>query len=160
MKKAFHATHPDSETPPQKQRQVAFWLAVTGLLVAFCTYFHGLGSVHILRNGDELVYAHITRVTSLAERWLPLQGIPGMRNTKPPLLFWQGLLSTDWGKQLVSGGPALAVRFVELCHGAALRPAGLASVQTGPVYGDTGSAVLSGFLHHLPLRTSFSDQST
>ncbi|MCD6306412.1 MAG: hypothetical protein J7M32_09005 [Deltaproteobacteria bacterium] len=74
-----------------------FSMAVTGLLLSVCTYVYGIGSIHILRNGDELVYAHITRLTSLAGRWLPLQGIPGMQNTKPPLLFWQGLLSTGWG---------------------------------------------------------------
>ena len=75
----------------------AMWLAVSGLILAFCTYLQGLDSLHILRNGDELVYMHITRVTSIAKQWLPLQGIPGMGNTKPPLLFWQGLISTDWG---------------------------------------------------------------
>ncbi len=72
-------------------------LCISGLIFALCTYLYGLVSLHILRNGDELVYMHITRVTSMAKQWLPLQGIPGMRNTKPPLLFWQGLMSTDWG---------------------------------------------------------------
>ena len=72
-------------------------LCISGLIFALCTYLYGLASLHILRNGDELVYMHITRVTGMAKQWLPLQGIPGMRNTKPPLLFWQGLVSTDWG---------------------------------------------------------------
>ena len=89
--------------------------------------------MHILRNGDELVYAHITRVTSLAERWLPLQGIPGMRNTKPPLLFWQGLLSTDWGNNWSLAALRWPCVLWSFAIGAALRPAGLASVQTGPV---------------------------
>ncbi|MCD6293915.1 MAG: GtrA family protein [Deltaproteobacteria bacterium] len=78
-------------------RTSPFLLTISGLILAICTYLHGLGSLHILRNGDELVYAHITRVTGIAGHWLPLQGIPGMQNTKPPLLFWQGLISTDWG---------------------------------------------------------------
>jgi len=31
--------------------------------------------------------------------WLPLQSeVPGLRNTKPPLLFWQGIVSTDHGR--------------------------------------------------------------
>ncbi len=83
--------------PQKNQRAGAFSLAILGLVVVFCTYFHGIGSLHILRNGDELLYAHITRVLSLSEQWLPLPGVPDLRNTKPPLLFWQGLLSTDWG---------------------------------------------------------------
>ncbi len=87
----------DPEGGEQKGERMGAPLAVSGLIIALCTYAHGLASLHILRNGDELVYAHITRVTSMAKQWLPLVGIPGMRNTKPPLLFWQGLLSTDWG---------------------------------------------------------------
>ena len=88
-------TEPEAGGP--ERGRLAAPLAVSGLIFALCTYLQGLGSLHILRNGDELVYAHITRVTSMANQWLPLQGIPGMRNTKPPLLFWQGLMSTDWG---------------------------------------------------------------
>ena len=87
----------EPETGQPERGRLAAPLAVSGLIFALCTYLQGLGSLHILRNGDELVYAHITRVTSMANQWLPLQGIPGMRNTKPPLLFWQGLMSTDWG---------------------------------------------------------------
>lgn len=78
-------------------RTSPFLLIVGGLIFSLCTYLQGLGSLHILRNGDELVYMHLTRVTGIANQWLPLQGIPGMRNTKPPLLFWQGLVSTGWG---------------------------------------------------------------
>jgi 4-amino-4-deoxy-L-arabinose transferase-like glycosyltransferase len=73
-------------------------LIIIGLIFALCTYLYGLDSLHILRNGDELVYMQITRVTSMTNQWLPLQSdMTDMRNTKPPLLFWQGLLSTDWG---------------------------------------------------------------
>ena len=86
-----------SKPAHNRNRGLNFSMAVTGLLLSVCTYVYGIGSIHILRNGDELVYAHITRLTSLAGRWLPLQGISGMQNTKPPLLFWQGLLSTGWG---------------------------------------------------------------
>jgi 4-amino-4-deoxy-L-arabinose transferase-like glycosyltransferase len=54
--------------------------------------------VHIPKNGDEYPYAHITRLTAATGRLLPLQSQIFMRNTKPPLLFWQGIASTDWGK--------------------------------------------------------------
>ncbi|MFO7599512.1 MAG: glycosyl transferase family 39 [Candidatus Desulfacyla sp.] len=80
------------------QRAPLAAIVIIGLVFALFTYLYGLGSAHILRNGDELVYMQITRVTGTANQWLPLQSdMPDMRNTKPPLLFWQGLLSTDWG---------------------------------------------------------------
>jgi putative flippase GtrA len=73
-------------------------MLLSGAVLALCTYLHGLGSIQILRNGDELVYMQITRATAASHAWLPLQSeMADMRNTKPPLLFWQGLLSTDWG---------------------------------------------------------------
>ena len=38
-------------------------------------------------------------MTAASGHWLPLQSeMPEMRNTKPPLLFWQGIASTDWGR--------------------------------------------------------------
>lgn len=69
------------------------------LLLAVATYFYSLDSRHIPKNGDEYVYAHITRLTANSGHLLPLvsQQID-MRNTKPPLLFWQGIASTDWAK--------------------------------------------------------------
>ncbi len=74
--------------------------AVAVLLLAFVTFLHGLGSLHIMGNGDEMVYAQITRATAASGHWLPLASeMPDMVNTKPPLLFWQGMLSTDWGRQ-------------------------------------------------------------
>jgi 4-amino-4-deoxy-L-arabinose transferase-like glycosyltransferase len=63
------------------------------------TYFYALDSPHIPKNGDEYVYAHITRFTAYSGHLLPLQSRQiGMRNTKPPLLFWQGIASTNWAK--------------------------------------------------------------
>ena len=65
------------------------------------TYFYGLGSDHIPKNGDEFPYAHITRITASSGHLLPLQSrVESLRNTKPPLLFWQGIASTDWGRAL------------------------------------------------------------
>lgn len=73
------------------------------LVVLFMmVYAFGLHHRVIPSNGDEWVYAHITRLTALSwqesKAILPLQSaMPDMRNTKPPLLFWQGLVSTNGG---------------------------------------------------------------
>lgn len=71
---------------------------LAALLLAVFVFFYGLDSQHIPRNGDEDVYAHITRLTAASGEWLPLRSeLDAMRNTKPPLLFWQGIAATDWG---------------------------------------------------------------
>ena len=72
---------------------------VLALVLAVVTYFYGLDSQHIPKNGDEYPYAHITRLTAASGHLLQLQSeLEGMRNTKPPLLFWQGIESTHWGQ--------------------------------------------------------------
>ena len=74
------------------------WYLLACLLAVF-TYFYGLDSQHIPKNGDEYPYEHITRLTADSGKLLPLQSqLDNMRNTKPPLLFWQGIASTGWGK--------------------------------------------------------------
>jgi hypothetical protein len=74
------------------------WYLLACLLAVF-TYFYGLDSQHIPKNGDEYPYEHITRLTADSGKLLPLQSqLDTMRNTKPPLLFWQGIASTDHGK--------------------------------------------------------------
>jgi 4-amino-4-deoxy-L-arabinose transferase-like glycosyltransferase len=79
-----------------RPRPIALALTV---VLAGVTYLHGLGSPHIPRNGDEYAYTHIARLTAASGELLPLRSeIPGVRNTKPPLLFWQGILSTDRGR--------------------------------------------------------------
>ena len=79
-------------------RLVLGWYVVAVALGVF-TYFYGLESLHIPKSGDEYPYAHITRLTAASGHLLPLQSdFSDMRNTKPPLLFWQGIASTDWGK--------------------------------------------------------------
>jgi len=71
------------------------WVSLLLALVVYCT---GLKSDHLATNGDELLYAQITRLTAESGKLLPLQSLDEKaRNTKPPLLFWQGILSTDWG---------------------------------------------------------------
>ena len=68
------------------------------LAVALLFYLTGLGSDHLATNGDELLYAQIARLTAATGHLLPLQSVDEhARNTKPPLLFWQGILSTGWG---------------------------------------------------------------
>jgi hypothetical protein len=72
---------------------------VAACVLAVFAYFYGLDSQHIPKNGDEYPYAHIVRLTAASEHWLPLQsGMEHMRNTKPPLLFWQGIASTHDGQ--------------------------------------------------------------
>jgi len=71
------------------------WASLTIAIFVYCT---GLGSDHLATNGDELLYAQISRLTAATGCFLPLQSIDEKaRNTKPPLLFWQGILSTSWG---------------------------------------------------------------
>ena len=74
------------------------WYVLATLLAVF-TYLYGLDSQHIPKNGDEYPYEHITRLTAASGHLLPLQSqLDNMRNTKPPLLFWQGVASTKWGQ--------------------------------------------------------------
>jgi 4-amino-4-deoxy-L-arabinose transferase-like glycosyltransferase len=69
-------------------------------LLAVTAYFYGLDSPHAPKNGDEYAFEHITRLTAASGSLLPLRSdIPILRNTKPPLLFWQGIASTDGGRE-------------------------------------------------------------
>jgi len=67
-------------------------------LLAIFTYLYGLDSRFAPKNGDEYPYMHIVRMTADAGQWLPLQSeMEGLKNTKPPLIFWEGIASTQWG---------------------------------------------------------------
>jgi hypothetical protein len=45
------------------------------------------------------VYAHIARLTAETGKWLPLvSSYDFMRNTKPPVLFWQAMVAGGWGE--------------------------------------------------------------
>ena len=71
--------------------------AVLILLLGVFTYLYGLDSRFAPKNGDEYPYVHIVRMTADAGQWLPLQfEMDGIKNTKPPLIFWQGIASTYW----------------------------------------------------------------
>ena len=72
------------------------WWVLLAVVVAL-GYLFQLGGDHIPRNGDELVYAHIARLTAESGHWLPLvSSYDFMRNTKPPLLFWQAMVAGGW----------------------------------------------------------------
>jgi 4-amino-4-deoxy-L-arabinose transferase-like glycosyltransferase len=93
---------PSSETPVSPGPCGGAWsLAWPSLvtLLAVGTYLYGLDGQHIPKNGDECPYEHIARLTAGSGRLLPLRSeLPNMRNTKPPLLFWQGIASTGGGR--------------------------------------------------------------
>ncbi len=73
------------------------WVLLVALAAAL--YLFGLGGPYAPTNGDEMVYIHIARMTSASGHWLPLQSeLIGTRNTKPPLLIWQAILASDWGR--------------------------------------------------------------
>jgi 4-amino-4-deoxy-L-arabinose transferase-like glycosyltransferase len=82
--------------PVAGRRESLFFGAAA--LLAVLTYLYGLGNVGIPANGDENVYLHIARKTAESGHWLPLAtDIEGVRNTKPPFLFWQAIASTSGG---------------------------------------------------------------
>jgi hypothetical protein len=71
------------------------------LLLLGLAYLLNLGSFYAPTNGDEMVYLHIARMTSESGHLLPLQSeLQNMRNTKPPLLFWQAMAAGSWGWDL------------------------------------------------------------
>lgn len=73
------------------------WLLLF-LMVCLC-YATGLDSLYLPSNGDEMVYSRIARLTAASSQWLPLvSDLDHMRNTKPPLLFWQAMVAGDWGR--------------------------------------------------------------
>ena len=75
------------------------WPWVLLLASVVLLYFFGLDSAYAPTNGDELVYVHIARATAQTGHWLPLASeLDQMRNTKPPLLFWQAMVAGDWGQ--------------------------------------------------------------
>jgi len=70
------------------------------LLLGVFTYLYGLDSRFAPKNGDEYPYMHIVRMTADSGNWLPLQSdMDGIKNTKPPLIFWQGIASTNWASE-------------------------------------------------------------
>ena len=80
-------------------------------------YLFQLGGDHIPRNGDELVYAHIARLTAESGHWLPLvSSYDFMRNTKPPLLFWQAMVAGGWGDDMGKSWTLFNLRLPSLLY--------------------------------------------
>ncbi|MBU3626839.1 phospholipid carrier-dependent glycosyltransferase [Polynucleobacter sp. JS-Safj-400b-B2] len=78
----------------------SFRSALFILLLGVFTYLYGLDSRFAPKNGDEYPYMHIVRMTADSGHWLPLQSeMDGIKNTKPPLIFWQGIASTHWASE-------------------------------------------------------------
>jgi 4-amino-4-deoxy-L-arabinose transferase-like glycosyltransferase len=87
-----------TRTASRPRRWLLIWYGLA-IVLAVSTYLYGLDSHHIPKNGDEFPYEQITRMTAASGHWLPLQSeLQDFRNTKPPLLFWQGIASTNWGE--------------------------------------------------------------
>jgi len=75
------------------------WLLWCSVAVMAVVYAWGLNNQYMPSNGDEMVYAHIARLTAASDHWLPLlTEMPDMRNTKPPVFFWQAMLASGWGR--------------------------------------------------------------
>ena len=89
----------DPEAEHLRDERTALLLGGLGVSLALCAYLHGIGSMQAPTNGDEWVYLQITRMTAASGQWLPLvSGMDEMRNTKPPPLFWQGMITSNWGE--------------------------------------------------------------
>lgn len=86
-----------SDAPRRSPDRQALWLAVA-LAITFAGYFYHLGGRNILKIGDEDLYIQIARMTGEQGKLLPLVCEQGICDFKPPLLFWQGIAATDWGR--------------------------------------------------------------
>ena len=73
-----------------------WWLGV--FVLALAVYLYALDGLYIPHIGDEAPYIEIARLTGASGAWLPLKTAPGLENTKPPLLYWVGIVSTQWGR--------------------------------------------------------------
>jgi hypothetical protein len=127
------------------------------LALAVAIYSLGLGNPYIPTNGDEMVYAHIARLTAASGHWLPLVSeLDNMRNTKPPLLFWQALQAGDWGHHW----SLAALRTPSLVYTLLLAAMVAATVHGIPLGGTCGAGGLRlpGVFFDLSLRPAVPDQ--
>ncbi len=124
--------------PMPAWRRTLYGLAA---LLACAVYCFQLDSQHIPRNGDEDPYFHITRLTALSGHWLPLQSDPGMQDTKPPLLFWQGIVTTGQGRHWT----LLALRAPSVLY--TLLSAGLACLLARRFARSSGAGVMAALVY-------------
>ena len=82
---------------PSELRARFLWPLVA-LFGAF-VYLVSLDGLYIPHIGDEAPYIEIARLTAENGSWLPLKTGAGLENTKPPLLYWVGIVATDWGSK-------------------------------------------------------------
>ena len=96
MSATLPVTRPDAPAAGASRAPMAWWAAL--LALAAFAYLFGLDGQNIPRIGDEMPYAQVTRLTGASGHWLPLRAPEALENTKPPLLFWMGIVATDWGR--------------------------------------------------------------
>ncbi len=77
----------------------ARWLPPAVALFGAFVYLSSLDGLYIPHIGDEAPYIEIARLTAEGGSWLPLRAGTGLENTKPPLLYWLGIVATDWGSK-------------------------------------------------------------
>ncbi len=123
---------------PRLTRTAAILTACVFVLLA---YVFGLNSIHIPSIGDETPYLQIARVTGESGQWLPLRAEEGIKNTKPPLLFWQGMVTTAKGKHWNLW--ALRLPVVLTTFLVAL----LVGIMAGRVSGDKHKALLGALIY-------------
>ena len=89
------ASAPAKALTDRGQGALVALISLTACVLAYALcYWAGLGGQYVPTNGDEMVYAHIARLTLESHQWLPLvSDLGAMRNTKPPLLFWQAMVA-------------------------------------------------------------------
>ena len=118
------------------------WLLLLASLVLL--YFFGLDSAYAPTNGDEMVYVHIAHATAQTGNWLPLASeLDHMRNTKPPLLFWQAMVAGDWGRHWSMA----ALRFPSVVY--TLVTAALVAALTRRISGNLRSACIAAAVYLL-----------
>jgi 4-amino-4-deoxy-L-arabinose transferase-like glycosyltransferase len=114
---------------------------VSGVTLVLLAYIFGLNSIHIPSIGDETPYLQIARVTGESGRWLPLRAEEGIKNTKPPLLFWQGMASTAMSKHWNLWALRLPVVLTTLLV------ALLVGIMTQRISGDKHKALLGALIY-------------
>jgi 4-amino-4-deoxy-L-arabinose transferase-like glycosyltransferase len=82
-----------------KEIRLRAWLWPAVALFGALVYLHSLGGLYIPHIGDEAPYIEIARLTAESGSLLPLKTGAGLENTKPPLLYWLGIVSTGWGSK-------------------------------------------------------------